>query len=74
MVKLQLAVLPLLSVAVLVAVVVPTGKAEPLAGVLTMLVTAPQLSLAVTLKVTLLAHVPDAVLTVMLAGQVIVGG
>ena len=68
-----MAVLPLLSVAVLVTVVVPTGKAEPLAGTLTTLVTAPQLSLAVTLKLTLLAQVPDAALTVMFAGQVMVG-
>ena len=72
--KVQLVVLPLLSVAVLVTVVVPTGKADPLAGTLTTLVTAPQLSLAVALNVTLLAHVPGAALTVMFAGQVMVGG
>jgi len=37
------------------------------------LVTLPQVSLAVTLKVTLLVHCPAAALTMMLAGQVITG-
>src|SRR5258708_7364015 len=73
-VNVQTLVLPLLSVAVLVTVVTPTGKAEPLAGTLTRLVTLPQVSLAVTTKVTLLEHWPAAALTRMLAGQVIVGG
>src|SRR5258708_13835720 len=50
-VKVQTLVLPLLSVAVFVVVVTPTGKAEPLAGTLTRLVTVPQASLAVTMKV-----------------------
>ena len=54
-VKVQLRLLPLLSRAVLVTVVTPTGKADPLAGTLVRLVTA-QLSVALTLKVTLLAH------------------
>src|SRR3989442_12705112 len=45
--------LPLASVAVLVTVVTPTGKVLPLGGVLTRLVTL-QLSVALTLKVTLL--------------------
>src|SRR5947208_9439525 len=67
-VKLQLAVLPLASVAVLVTVVTPTGKATPLAGLLTRLATA-QLSLLVTTKVTLLVHTPGAALTLMLSGQ-----
>jgi hypothetical protein len=40
--------LPLLSRAVLITVVVPTGKEAPLGGVLEMLAT-PQLSVAVTL-------------------------
>ena len=72
-VKLQLLLLPALSRAVLVTVVTPTGKAKPLAGLLVTLVTA-QLSLALTLKVTLLTHIPGAALTVRLAGQLIVGG
>ena len=46
-VKMHVQLLPLLSRAVLVTVVVPTGKAKPLAGLLLMLVTV-QLSLAVT--------------------------
>jgi hypothetical protein len=62
-------VLPLLSVAVLVTTVVPTGKAKPLAGTLTTFSTA-QLSVAVTLKVTLLVHWPSAAFTVILAGHV----
>src|SRR5437588_114095 len=61
------------SIAVLVTVVIPTGNAEPLAGALTRLVTLPQVSLAVTLKATLLVHWPAAALTVMFAGQVITG-
>ena len=72
-VKVQVLVLPLASVAVFVTVVTPTGKAEPLAGTLTKLVTLPHASLAVTLKLTLLAHWLAAALTVMLVGQVIVG-
>ena len=71
-VKLQLLLLPLLSRAVLVTVVVPIGNTEPLAGWLEILVTA-QLSVAVTLKVTLLAHVPGAALTMRLAGHVSTG-
>src|SRR5439155_826044 len=46
---------------------------EPLTGTLTRLVTAPQVSLAVTVKVTLLVHWPAAALIVMFAGQVIDG-
>ena len=72
-VKVHWLVLPLLSLAVLVTVVTPSGKAEPLAGMLATLVTLPQVSLAVTLKVTLLVHCPAAALTMMLAGQVITG-
>ena len=66
--------MPKLSNALLVTVVVPTENVEPLTGVLTMLVTLPQRSVAVTLKVTLLEHEPGAELTVMFVGQVIVGG
>jgi hypothetical protein len=72
-VKVHRLLLPLLSRAVLVTVVVPIGKAKPLGGTLTKLVTA-QLSVAVTLKVTLLEHSPGAAFTVILAGQVIRGG
>ena len=63
----------MLSRAVLVTVVVPTGNAKPLGGLLVRLVTA-QLSLAVTVKVTLLAHPPDAAFTVIFPGQLIAGG
>ena len=52
-VKAQLLVLPLASVAVFVTVVVPTGNVLPLTILLTRLVT-PQLSVALTKKVTLL--------------------
>src|SRR5262245_8887943 len=72
-VKVHWLVLPWLSVAILVTVVTPAGKTEPLAGTLTRLVTLPQVSVAVTLKVTLLAHCPGAVLTMMLVGQVTTG-
>ena len=64
--------LPHSSVVVLVTVVVPAGKVEPLAGTLVTL-TAEQVSLAVTKKVTLLLQVPGAVSTVILLGQVITG-
>ena len=72
-VKAQVLVLPVGSRAVLVTVVVPTGNANPLAGTLVRLLTR-QLSFAVTLKVTLLAHPPGAALTVRFPGQVICGG
>jgi hypothetical protein len=72
-VKVQVLLLPLLSRAVLVTVVVPRGKAKPLAGILERFVTV-QLSLAVTTKVTLLVHTPGAVLTVRFAGQAMTGG
>src|SRR5262245_24751376 len=71
-VKVHVAVLPCASVAVLVTVVVPTAKLVALAGTLDT-VTPGQLSVAVTAKVTLLAHAPGAALTVTLAGQVIDG-
>ena len=61
-----------MSVAVATTVVVPTGKTEPDAGLLTT-VGSEQLSLAVTLKLTAVPVDPDA-LTVMLAGQTIAGG
>ena len=64
---------PLLSRAVLVTVVTPTGKAKPLAGLLVTFVTA-QLSLAVTVNVTLLVHAPGAAFTVIFPGQLIAGG
>src|SRR5437899_754769 len=72
-VKAHVLELPLLSIALLVTVVVPTGKAKPLEGLLVTLVTA-QLSVAVTAKVTLLAHAPATAFTVRLAGQVLAGG
>ena len=72
-VKTQVLALPLLSRAVLVTVVSPSGKANPLAGTLVTLVTA-QLSLALTVKVTLLVHTPGAAFTVRSSGQLICGG
>ena len=65
--------LPHASVAVLVTVVVPAGKTNPLAGTLATLVTV-QLSVAVTTNVTLLLHEPGTASTVMFAGQTIAGG
>src|SRR6185436_9109067 len=71
-VKLHVLLLPLLSRAVLVTVVTPIGKAKPLAGLLVVFNTE-QLSLALTIKVTLLVHAPGAVFTVRFAGHVMVG-
>ena len=71
-VKAHVEVLPCASVAVLVTVVVPTAKVLPLAGLLAT-VTPGQLSVALTLNVTLLLHPPGAALTVIFAGQVICG-
>src|SRR5215472_15472387 len=52
----------------------PTGKVLPLGGILTTL-TAPQLSVAVTEKVTLLLlHSPGSAATTIFDGQVITGG
>src|SRR5437899_8006732 len=72
-VKVHRLVLPLGSVTWLVTLVVPTGKANPLAGTLTTS-GAPQLSEAVTVNVTLLVQAPGAAFTIRLAGQVISGG
>src|SRR5436190_1579935 len=72
-VKVHVLELPVLSRAVLVTVVVPTENAKPLGGSLVTFVTL-ELSLAVTLKVTLLVQTPGAAFTVRLAGQVMVGG
>src|ERR1043165_2924474 len=72
-VNVQVLLLPAVSTATFVTVVVPTGNEDPLAGVLFWLATLPQLSEAVTLNVTLLAHAPAAALTVMFVGQLIVG-
>jgi hypothetical protein len=72
-VKVHVLVLPLESIAVFVTVVTPGGKVEPLAGTLTRLVTLPQASVAVTVKVTLLVHPPAAAATTTLGGQEIVG-
>jgi hypothetical protein len=72
-VNVQLAVLPLLSVAVFVTVVTPTGKALPLAGTLTRFVT-PQLSVALTVKLTLLRlHRPKSALKTRFVGHVTTG-
>ena len=64
--------LPLISVALVVTVVVPTGNTDPLAW-LTLLLAIAQLSPKITLKVTGAPQVPAAAFTVMLAGTVIVG-
>src|SRR2546428_9524583 len=72
-VKVQALVLPLASVAVQVTVVTPLLKVAPLVG--RQLTVAPgQLSLAVgTVQLTTLVRAPNAVLVVMLPGQVKVG-
>jgi hypothetical protein len=75
MVKVQLLELPWLSTAMFVTVVVPNGKVAPLAGELVTVTLPSQLSLAVTLKVTLLEHSPAAARTTrLLAGQLNTGG
>ena len=71
--KVQLEVLPLASVAVLVTVVVPTAKLLPVVGLL-LTVTPGQLSVALTVNVTLLLHASSAASTVMFAGHVMTGG
>ena len=72
-VNVQRLVLPLASVAVLVTVVVPTGNVLPLALLLTRLVT-PQLSVALTKKVTLLRlHWPGSAVRTRLLEQVNTG-
>ena len=65
--------MPLASVAVLITVVVPTGNVLPLGGLLTRLVT-PQLSVALTVKVTLLRlQRPVSADSTRLPGQVMTG-
>ena len=71
-VKAQVEVLPCASVAVLVTVVVPTGKLLPLAGLL-LTVTPGQLSVALTVKFTVLLQSPGAAFTVRFAGHVKTG-
>jgi hypothetical protein len=70
-VKLQVAVLPLASVAVYVCVVVPTGKNAPVARpAVRVTTTAEQLSAADGLNnVTFAPHLSTSLPTVMLAGQ-----
>ena len=72
-VKVQVAEFPHASATILVTVVLPTGKAKPLGGTLTIVLTA-QLSVAVTLNITLLQHTPGPTLTVTSLGQLICGG
>jgi hypothetical protein len=72
-VKVQRLVFPLASVATFVTMVSPTGKMLPLGGVLTRFVTL-QLSVAVTLKVTLLRlQRPGSAVNRRLPGQAIAG-
>src|SRR5439155_8240569 len=67
-VKLQLELLPDVSVAVHTTLVVPLGKLDPDAGTHT--IEPPrQLSVKLAKKLTLLEHRPGAVLTLMLLGQ-----
>ena len=67
----QLEVLPDASVAIEETRVVPTGNIEPEGGIDTK-VTA-QLSVAPTIKLTLVPHKPKSVVTAVSAGQVITG-
>ena len=72
-VNVQVAVLPLASVTVFVTVVVPIGKVLPLTVLLTRFVT-PQLSVALTKKVTLLLlHWPASAVSTRLLEQLITG-
>src|SRR6185503_14893133 len=72
-VKVQMLVLPLASVALFVTVVKPTGNVLPLGGLLTRLVTL-QLSVALTVKVTLLwPHRPKSAVSTRSGGQAIAG-
>ena len=71
--KLQLAVLPLLLVAVQVTVVAPSGKLEPLGG-WQKTVTPGQLSVPVATKVTIWPQVAGFTLVEMFPGQLIAGG
>jgi len=66
--KLQFVELPAASVAVAFTIVVPSGKTDLIALLVTTVGT-PQLSLAVTVKLTASEHEPDGALTVMLAGR-----
>jgi hypothetical protein len=70
--KLQLAEFPAASVAVAFTVVVPTGKTEPDGGLL-ITVGTEQLSVALTVKLTIAEHVPEGALTTMSAGQLMLG-
>jgi len=72
-VKVHIELFPLMPRAVLVTVVAPTGKAKPLEGLLVRFVTV-QLSVALTVKVTLLVQAPGAAFTERSDGQVICGG
>mgnify|MGYP007001774709 CR=1 FL=1 len=72
-VNVHVEVLPHASVAVEVTVVVPIGNAEPDAGELTIVTAPPQLSVAVGVKFTTAEQEPTGVVTVIFAGQVMVG-
>jgi len=72
-VKPHVLVLPLSSVAVLTTVVTPTRKVLPLGGLLTIFVT-PELSVAITVNVTLLRlHRPASAVNTMFVGHVTTG-
>jgi hypothetical protein len=72
--KLHWLLLPLLSVAVLLTVVTPSGKVDPLAGTLTRLVTVPHKSDAVTMKLIGSEVSPGGAVALRFSGQIIVGG
>jgi hypothetical protein len=72
-VKVQLAELPAISVAVDVTMVVPFGKVEPEGGMLVM-DTTPQLSVATGTYLTTAEHAPVSLATVWFDGHTIVGG
>ena len=72
-VNVQIELFPQASVAVDVTVVVPSGKAVPEAGELTIVTAPAQLSIAVTVKFTTAVQEPTGVVTVIFAGQVITG-
>ena len=72
-VKLQLASRLAASEAVQFTVFVPSGNADPEGGLQTT-VTSGQLSVALTMKLTIADEAPSGAVTVMFAGQLMPGG
>ena len=73
-VNVQVDELPHTSVAVTITGVVPMVNTEPDAGTEVIVITPPQLSVAIGEKVTTAVHAPAGVGIVLFAGQVSVGG